>query len=82
MRIYKTIIFDQFKLNSDIFYYSNIYYITKPTDKIKMQVPKKSFFLVAVSNKEASGKPFTSMIHCNCSFSFSPGKRGHPTKSN
>lgn len=41
-------------------------------------LPKNSFLLCASANKAGSGSPNISIIHDNCSTSFSPGNSGYP----
>jgi len=39
---------------------------------------KKSFLRVELSTNDLGGKPIVSIIHSNCSVSFSPGNSGYP----
>lgn len=44
-------------------------------------LPKNNLLLVAVLMRSSGGMPRTSMIHANCSTSFSPGNNGYPVYS-
>lgn len=46
-----------------------------------LYLPKNNLLLVAVLMRSSGGTPKTSMIHANCSTSFSPGNSGYPVYS-
>lgn len=49
--------------------------------KISVNSPKNNLRREAIEMTSSDGAPSISIIHANCSTSFSPGNRGHPVQS-